>query len=171
VRNCAENGVLGVAVGIIGTLQAAEVIKILTGVGSPLINKMLIYNVLECRQFVLNLPPVSRFHAPAKLAKSQSQTCELMPESVFFDQKDLFPNVYIMLDVREKNEYDIKNIGALNYPLSDIKAGKIPNIEENNVLIHCKSGMRSAEAVKILREFFPEKKFLNVIFRQDELMM
>jgi adenylyltransferase/sulfurtransferase len=170
VRNCAENGVLGVAVGIIGTLQAAETIKILTGIGTPLINKVLIYNILECRQFVLNLPPVSRFHAPAKLEKSISQTCELTPESIFFDQKERFPASFLLLDVREKFEYDEKNIGAKNFPLSDIKTGKIPAIEEKNVLIHCKSGMRSAEAVKILREFFPEKKFLNVIFRQGELM-
>jgi adenylyltransferase/sulfurtransferase len=168
VKNCAENGVLSVAAGIIGLMQAAEVVKLISGKGEILKNKMMIYNVLKNSSYILHFPERTAQQVPAFLSKTQRNTCSILFETVYFDEKNRLPANCSVYDVRERGEYEQKNFGFENLPLSEIKAGKLPAFNSTCLAFHCKSGFRSEQAIRILSEKLPEKKFFNLIFRKNE---
>jgi sulfur-carrier protein adenylyltransferase/sulfurtransferase len=171
IANCAEAGVLGVLPGIIGTVQATEAIKLITGIGEPLVGRLLLYDALRMRVREIALPrdpacpvcgetpsirelvaydqecagpgaPVGRAQSAAK----QSMTVEELRRW----RREGKP--HLLLDVREPSEHAVNRIdGALLIPLRQLptKLGTIPR--DQPVVVHCKSGGRSAIAVAILK--------------------
>lgn len=163
VPSCAEGGVLGVLPGIIGTLQAAEAIKYLLGIGTPLVGRLLLVNVLDMRFRTLQIRKDSA--CPACGTRSQqlvdyAQFCgDTTPDK---DVPELTPRVVAdrlrrghpldLIDVREPHEWEIARIpGARLVPLATL-GDVIPTLDvEREIVIHCKSGARSARAVRRLQ--------------------
>jgi sulfur-carrier protein adenylyltransferase/sulfurtransferase len=173
VPSCAEGGVLGVLCGIIGTIQATEAIKIILGAENTLSGRLLLYNALDMKFRELKLRPnperpvieklidYEQFCGipQAKAAEAQQQTA--IPEITVTELKQLFDrgkNDFVLLDVRNPNEYQIAKIdGSVLIPLSDIEDGSaIDRVREltngHRLIVHCKLGGRSAKALGILKQ-------------------
>jgi adenylyltransferase/sulfurtransferase len=173
VPSCAEGGVLGVLCGIIGTLQATETVKIILGVGTTLSGRLLLYNALEMKFRELKLRPnpvrpvieklidYEMFCGipQAKAAEAEAQAS--MQEMTVQELKQLLDSGaedFVLLDVRNRHEYTIAQIpGAVLVPLPDIENGNgAEQVKEllngHKLVVHCKSGMRSAKAIGLLKE-------------------
>ena len=173
VPSCAEGGVLGILPGIIGLIQATETVKIILGQGNTLSGRLLLYNALDMKFRELKLRPnpirpvieklidYEEFcgipQAKAEEAKQQMESQEMTVK----DLKELLDSGvkdFVLLDVRNPNEYDIAKIpGSVLVPLPDIENGngvaKVKEILNGHRLIaHCKMGGRSAKALAILKE-------------------
>jgi sulfur-carrier protein adenylyltransferase/sulfurtransferase len=173
VPSCAEGGVLGVLPGVIGCIQATEAIKIILGQGETLSGRLLLYNALDMtfRQLKLRPNPVrpvieklidyEQFcgipQAKAQEASQQKQIAEMtvteLKELIDSGAKD-----FVLLDVRNPNEYEIGQIpGSVLVPLPEIENGKgVEKVKEllngHRLIAHCKMGGRSAKALGILKE-------------------
>ncbi len=158
VPNCSEIGVLGVLPGIIGTMQANEVLKIILGIGNVLSGKLLCYDALSAQSTILTVKRNDLEIQKVLLnkngfAKQELETnCEFDIAAVSI--KDVFNNPdFEFIDVRELHEQPkLEAISALQIPLSEIKQhlDKISSHKEKAVF--CQSGIRSKQAVAILQE-------------------
>jgi sulfur-carrier protein adenylyltransferase/sulfurtransferase len=175
VPSCAEGGVLGVLPGIIGSLQALEVIKVVTGVGDVLSGRFFIFDALtfETRTFNLKRNPNNPLNGKNPTIKElidYEQFCGLKtPERPVkeISVKELYDwqtrgDDFQFIDVREQHEYDIVNLGATLIPLGVVSqhADKIDRTKK--VVIHCKSGNRSAKAIRELEDKFGFKNLYNL---------
>src|SRR5476651_111762 len=168
VPSCAEGGVLGVLPGIVGTIQAAETLKLIIGRGEPLVGRLLLFDALGMRFRELKLRknpecPVCGEHPtltklidyqqfcgiPAQEPKVTEGEIEVTEVKAMLDRGDSF----VLLDVREPHEYQIASIpGAKLVPLGEV-ARRLDEFDKNaDIVIHCKSGMRSAKACGILNQ-------------------
>ena len=172
VPSCAEGGVLGILPGVVGTIQATEAVKLIMGAGEPLIGRFLIYDALRMRFRELKLRkdpdcPVCGEHRTVTELIDYDQFCGIAPPAsaaadpppsddatveqlkARLDQRD----EPFILDVREPQEYQICNIpGSTLIPLGDLPS-RLHELEgRGEMIVHCKSGVRSAKAVKLLRE-------------------
>jgi adenylyltransferase/sulfurtransferase len=172
VPSCAEGGVLGVLPGIIGVIQATEAIKLIAGIGEPLIGRFLIYDALRMRFRELKLRkdadcPVCGTHPTVTKLIDYEQFCGLKPapETASVSQNigqditsvDLKARLdrgekLRIVDVREPNEFQINRIpGAELIPLGEIPRRYAELDPEEEVVVHCKMGGRSAKAADFLR--------------------
>lgn len=175
VPSCAEGGVLGVLPGIIGSLQALEVIKVITGIGEPLVGRFYVFDALtfESRTFTYkNNPdnPLTGTNPTIIKLIDYEQFCgmkavekpvkEILPEQLF-EWINNEENIQV-IDVREPEEYDEMNIGAQLIPLATV-AGHADEISrDKKVIIHCKGGARSAKAIRELEEKFGFTNLYNL---------
>ena len=164
VPNCAQAGVLGVLPGIIGMLQAIEAIKLIIGIGEPLIGRLLHFDALKVKFRELNLRPDS--HCPVCGENptifspiDYEQFCGAREEAVpAISARELKRKIDAcepceLIDVREVFEYEIARInGAKLIPLGEIadRTDELPR--ERMIVVHCHSGQRSAQAVRLLRQ-------------------
>jgi molybdopterin/thiamine biosynthesis adenylyltransferase/rhodanese-related sulfurtransferase len=150
VPNCAEGGVLGVLPGIIGSLQASEVIKVITGVGQPLVGKLFLFDVaaFETRTLKIN-------------TQQNIEITELINYESFCGL-DIEEEPVKEVTVRESFEYEIANIGGKLIPLSTVKDNLDKISKTKQVIIHCKSGARSTNAIKELEELYPFDNLYNL---------
>ena len=172
VPSCAEGGVLGVLPGIIGVLQAIEAIKLIIGIGDPLIGRLVNFDALKLRfrEFKIRKDPncpicgdhptihelidYDQFcgipQADAEAAKELDvPTITATELKTKIDRKDKF----ILVDVREPYEYDICNIsGSKLIPLGELPARLSELDSADEIVLHCKVGGRSAKALKILQD-------------------
>lgn len=173
VPSCAEGGVLGVLPGLIGTMQALEAIKLITGIGQPLLGKLLHVDTLSMRFRTLTLrrdptcpvcgdqPTITEpidYQGFCGITASASPTVPTMTVHELKELREAGDN-HFLLDVREPHEQSISRIaGAVLIPLGELeqRTGELPR--DKRILVHCKSGGRSARAVSLLRE----KGFENV---------
>jgi sulfur-carrier protein adenylyltransferase/sulfurtransferase len=159
--NCEQAGVLGVLPGIIGALQANEAIKILTGIGEPLTNKLLIFDSLSLEQYVVSIPDrntrmqirslidyedfcgISRGKNKS-LAENQRET---MKEVTVQELKKLKESGadFQLIDVREPHEYDICNLDGELIPMSEVPHNVDKISKSKQVILHCRSGKRSGD--------------------------
>ncbi len=169
VPSCAEGGVLGVLPGTIGTIQATEALKVLLGIGQPLIGRLLLYNALDTSfDFVkLKKNPNCRVCGP------QADIKELIDYEEFcgvpshdhdegsagvgldITARELFSrlqqNHLKLLDVREPHELQISSLaGAVNIPLGTLAARLSELDSAQDMVVFCKSGTRSARALELL---------------------
>lgn len=173
VPSCAEGGVLGILPGIIGVIQATETVKIILGKGQTLNGRLLIYNALNMtfRELKLRPNPVRPVieklidyeefcgipQAKAEEAKQQMSVQEMTVQELK-RLLDSGAEDYVLIDVRNPNEYEIAQIpGATLIPLPDIESGTgIAKVQEllngHKLIAHCKMGGRSAKALAILKE-------------------
>ena len=169
VPSCAEAGVLGVLPGVIGTIQATEAIKLVLGIGDPLIGRLLLYDALRMRFRALTLPrdpdcPICGAHPTITDLRDTGAYCSTKKgDSHLFSSSQTTVGALkaridagtapIIIDVREPFESAICCIpGARLMPL-----GTLPNrLDELDpaaeIVVHCKSGARSARAVGLLRD-------------------
>jgi molybdopterin/thiamine biosynthesis adenylyltransferase/rhodanese-related sulfurtransferase len=153
VPNCAEIGVIGVLPGIIGTLQANEVIKIIVGVGEVLSGKLLVFNALTMQfdTFGIRANPVNK--KINKLIDYNifcNSTFEISADEL--KEKIKSKQDFQLLDVRELQEYKLKNIGGILIPLNELVTNLDKLSREKEIIVHCASGVRSKKAVTILKE-------------------
>jgi adenylyltransferase/sulfurtransferase len=160
VPSCAEGGVLGVLPGIIGSIQANEVIKVLTGIGDPLVGRLFIFDALSFETRILKINKNPELEAPEKLIdyedfcgmdnKSKSGIKEISVEELkaSLENKEKFQ----LIDVREPYEYKIANLGGTLIPVGDLES-RIDEISSTDrVILHCRSGARSAKAIEKLTQ-------------------
>ncbi|HEY0942747.1 MAG TPA: molybdopterin-synthase adenylyltransferase MoeB [Steroidobacter sp.] len=159
VPNCAEAGVLGVLPGVMGTLQATEAIKLIVGVGEPLLGRLLTYNALDMRFGEFRFSRRSdcavcgdhpTIHEPADLvelcsADVMAQVRNLVPAEL----RELLGQAAI-IDVRAPAEFAVSHLpGAVNIPVAEIqqRLGEVPS--DRQVVFICRSGARSMTASAI----------------------
>jgi molybdopterin/thiamine biosynthesis adenylyltransferase/rhodanese-related sulfurtransferase len=178
VPSCAEGGVLGILPGVIGTLQAAEAVKLIIGQGNPLIGRLLFLDVLEMqpREMLLRKDPhcpICGENATIKALIDYEEFCGIgrgemgQEETTKRDEEedvieiniDQFKemrdngNEFTLLDVREYHEYDIANIeGSVLIPLGEIADRKDELNPDDEIVIHCHHGGRSMRATQYLKD-------------------
>lgn len=173
VPSCAEGGVLGILPGIIGVIQATETVKIILGTGQTLSGRLLLYNALNMSFRELKLRPNPERPVIEKLidyeefcgipqAKAAEAQQQASMEEITVQQLkqilDSSADDYVLLDVRNPNEYEIAKIpGSVLVPLPDIENGDgVSKVKEllngHKLIVHCKMGGRSAKAIGILKE-------------------
>lgn len=170
VPSCAEGGVLGILPGAIGVIQATETVKLILGIGEPLIGRLLLYDALSMRFREMKLrkdpscPICGENRTIHELidyqefcgipqAQAAAQENEVPEISVreLKEKLDNGENVFV-LDVREPHEYQVANIGARLIPLNELPERMHELNQNDEIAIHCKTGGRSAKAVKLLRD-------------------
>jgi sulfur-carrier protein adenylyltransferase/sulfurtransferase len=168
VSSCAEGGVLGILPGTIGTIQATETLKLLLGIGEPLVGRLLLYNALdmEFREMKLRKDPdcpVCGAHPTVTELIDYQQFCgidaklERGETDRDITARDLQTRLQrgdnlVLLDVREQNEWNIAHLdGAKLVPVSSItqRANELNTADE--IVIYCRSGVRSARVLNELR--------------------
>jgi len=168
VLNCAEAGVLGVLPGIIGTMMANETIKLITGIGEPLINQLLTYNALNNQVYQLNLS--ARKETRSLIPKDEKEflktdyewLCAAPILQAEIDS-DTFNNLIAngnvdVVDVRELHEMPaIDEFKHIKIPLAQL-ADNSSLIKSENIIAFCQSGKRSLQATKILSGIFGDTK-------------
>jgi sulfur-carrier protein adenylyltransferase/sulfurtransferase len=169
VPSCAEGGVLGVLPGIVGAIQAAEALKLILGKGEPLIGRLLLFDALAMRFRELKLrknpecpacgdhPTISKLIDYAEFCGIRGEEAPVpqttVPEITPKELKarlDRGDDIFI-LDVREPHEYQICNLGGNLIPLGDLSKRVNELDSSREIVAHCRSGKRSAEAVEFLR--------------------
>jgi len=166
IPSCAEGGVLGVLPGIIGTLQATEVIKVITGVGEVLAGKLLLFDALSMNSRTL------------KFAKNPNATpiSELIDYNLFCGTKPALKEITVeqlldwknnkidfqLIDVREQDEYEEIHINGENMPLSKLRHYVESVVRDKKVVVHCKLGGRSISAIQQLEEQYGFSNLYNL---------
>lgn len=169
VPSCAEGGVLGVLPGVIGTIQATEVIKLLTGIGEPLIGRLLLYDALSMRFRELKLRrnpscPVCGDHPTITELIDYEQFCGIVPEEqTLSNQFEITPRELaewlersdrpFLLDVRNPYEVAIASIPGTDklIPIDQLPE-RINELDPSReMVVYCRSGARSGRAVELLK--------------------
>lgn len=167
--SCNDLGVLGVIPGIIGTMQATEALKIITGIGKPLVNKIISYNALENTFYDFEIVA----NANSSIDYPKSKTSFLNYSYDWFCNSNLdveilsvdeFENLrklekITIIDVREKGELPVVDeFDFTLIPLSEFENLVLTISQENKIVVFCKLGQRSLNAIKILKDKFPDCK-------------
>lgn len=181
VPSCAEGGVLGILPGLVGLIQATEAIKLIIGKGRSLVGRLLLFNALEMsfdelkirrnpncpvcgkNPTITALVDYDQFCGVGRGNEKEGNVAGMLEINVKelkarMDRKDKFT----LVDVREPSEYEIAQIpGARLIPLADvaIRANELDTAED--IVVHCRSGVRSAKAIQVLQQL-GFKKLTNV---------
>ena len=181
VPSCAEGGVLGILPGTIGLIQATETVKLILGIGEPLVGRLLLYDALGMRFRELKLRknpecPVCGEHPTVTKLIDYQQFCGIPKAQPEEDKKmsegeisvtELKEKIdrgdpFVFIDVREPHEYQIAKIpGAKLIPLGEFPKHVGEFDPQSEIVIHCKGGVRSLKACNILRQA-GFKRVLNV---------
>ncbi len=170
VPSCAEGGVLGILPGLVGVIQATEVIKLILGKGEPLIGRLLLIDALDMKFRELKLRknpdcPACGTHPTITKLIDYNEFCGIRGEEKPVEtvqageiqveelkkRLDAGENLFV-LDVREPHEYQICNIGGHLIPLGDLPKRVNELDSSREIVAHCRSGVRSAKAVDFLRQ-------------------
>ncbi len=175
VPSCAEGGVLGILPGVIGLIQATETVKLILGIGQPLIGRLLLYDALgmKFRELKLRKNPecpicgdnrtihelidyqqfcgIPQHHPEAVVTTTDAMTTDIEPTEVKAKQDR--GDDFVLVDVREPHEFQIARIpGSILIPLGDVPK-RLGELDKNaEIVMHCKMGGRSAKAVDILKQ-------------------
>ena len=169
VPSCAEGGVLGVLPGIVGFIEAAETLKLILGAGDSLVGRLLLFDALEMKFRELKLrknpacPACGEHRTMTKLidyeefcgirgeeAPAMASTVPDITPKELKARLDKGDDLFV-LDVREPHEYQICNIGGKLIPLGEISRRAHELDSSREIVVHCRSGKRSAEAAEFLR--------------------
>jgi sulfur-carrier protein adenylyltransferase/sulfurtransferase len=176
VPSCAEGGVLGVLPGIIGSLQALEVIKVITGAGETLAGRFYIFDALnfESRTFTIRrrkdnpingdnptITTLIDYEAFCGMRAVEERQLKEITAKELYDWQ-VRGEKFQLIDVREPHEYDIVNIGAELIPLGSVAANSEKIDRDRPVVVHCKVGGRSARAIRELEEKFGFTNLYNL---------
>jgi adenylyltransferase/sulfurtransferase len=172
VPSCAEGGVLGVLCASIGSIQTTEAIKLITGIGEPLIGQLMIYDALEMSYRKIKVrkdpkcPLCSEKPSQTELLADYEAFCGVLSDAAEVAVKDSTISVadlkskidkkenFLLIDVREPSEFEIVRIpGSVLIPKQGFLDGSaladLP--QDKPIILHCKSGVRSAECLAILK--------------------
>ncbi|MDZ4747461.1 MAG: molybdopterin-synthase adenylyltransferase MoeB [Saprospiraceae bacterium] len=181
VPSCAEGGVIGVLPGILGSLQANEVIKVISGVGEPLAGRFFQFDAAEfkTRIFKISKDPdnpltgnnptqtelidyeyfcgINLTHVTMETIESNGQLSVSALNDWIKSGKD-----FQLIDVREPYEYDIANLGGILIPKGEILKHLDEINREKDVVIHCRSGKRSQDVIDVLKQELGLKNLHNL---------
>jgi molybdopterin/thiamine biosynthesis adenylyltransferase/rhodanese-related sulfurtransferase len=171
VPSCAEGGVLGILPGAIGTIQATETVKLILGIGEPLIGRLLLYDALGMSFHEMKLRkdpncPVCGENPTVTELIDYQEFCGI-PQASAAEEENGVPEISVselkqkldagkdinVLDVREPHEYEVANIGAKLIPLGELPE-RLIEVESDGgeIAVLCRSGARSARAVKLMQD-------------------
>ncbi|MFZ2503599.1 MAG: adenylyltransferase/sulfurtransferase MoeZ [Nocardioides sp.] len=178
VPSCAEGGVLGVLCAAIGSIQVTEAIKLLTGIGEPLVGRLMIYDALEMsyRKLAIRKDPNCALCgdnptvtglidydyfcgalSDDAVEAAAGSTISVVQLEHMLKERANGQRDFMLIDVREPNEFEINQIpGAVLIPKGEFLAGTalelLPSVDSGTqVVLHCKSGVRSAEALAVIK--------------------
>ena len=171
VPSCAEGGVIGVLPGILGSLQANEVIKVISGVGEPLAGRFFQFDAAEFKTRIFNISkdpdnPLTglnptqtelidyEFFCGINLTHTQINTDEKINQLSVAELNEWIQSGkdFQLIDVREPYEYEIANIGGLLIPKGEILQHLDEIDRDKDVVIHCRSGKRSQDVIDLLKQ-------------------
>ena len=165
VPNCNENGVLGILPGIIGNLQALEVVKIIAEIGEVLSGVLLLFDTLTQRTQRMKFKLQPGNNEIKTLETSYEFDCELPLKSVKAEEFNtiLMEHAVELIDVRTVKEFQRKHLKeAKHIPLGEL-TNRVAEVDlETTVYVICQSGIRSKKAIIKMQELFPGKDFVNV---------
>jgi sulfur-carrier protein adenylyltransferase/sulfurtransferase len=177
VPNCAEGGVVGVLPGILGSIQANEVIKVITGLGEPLAGKLFLFDTLAFTTRVLSITKDENNVLNGKNPTQNTlidyeQFCGVGEEEARPGVKEISVQElralrasgerFQLVDVREPFEYEIAQIGGDLIPLKQVVDRVAEIAFDQKVVVHCKGGVRSATAIKRLEEKYGMQNLYNL---------
>jgi len=174
VPSCDVNGVLGILPGIVGSNQALEAIKILTDLEEVMSGKLWLFDALKQTINKINFKQNPKNKEITQLKPSYEEILCDAEKSISCENflKIQKKQNYILIDVRDKEEFDSYNIDdSLNIPLADIENSFNPPFHNQQVYLICKSGKRSFEAVEIFNRRYPKTKFKSIIGGLDKFKM
>jgi len=162
--------VLGILPGAIGTIQATETVKLILGIGEPLVGRLLLYDALSMRFREMKLRkdpdcPVCGENPTVTELIDYQEFCGI-PQTNAAQEENGVPEISVnelkqkmdhgedinVLDVREPHEYEVANIGVRLIPLGELPQRLAELDQDEYFVIHCKTGGRSAKAVKLLQD-------------------
>ena len=161
--NCAENGVLGVLTQLTASVQAAEVLKIITKIGQPLSGKLWEYDMLTNASICLSITKDTSLKAITHLPTVDiSCDTDEVKELSLAEAEQHFGKGFLLVDVREPHEHEAKNIGGLLLPPGEIlkRHKEIPDNEP--VVLYCKTGFRSSVAIRRLQQTYGYGNLYNL---------
>ena len=150
--NCADIGVIATLPGIIGTIQANEVIKIITGIGEVLSGKLLVMDTLTMSTRIFNFK-LNEANKQIKRLQYLPEYCKVDTGAIQYDELQKMMQQYPALqlvDVRETEEHASGNIGGVNIPLSQFESGYHALDPGHTIVVYCASGARSNKAANLL---------------------
>ena len=169
VPSCAEGGVLGILPGTVGLIQATEAVKLILGIGEPLVGRLMLYDALAMRFRELKLrrnpecpacgdhPTITKLIDYQQFCGVTKQEEKPVTDAGVIDPVEVKAKLdrhdnFLLLDVREPHEYQICNIpGAKLIPLGDLPK-RVNELDSSvEIVAHCKSGVRSGKAVDFLK--------------------
>ncbi|NQU36498.1 MAG: adenylyltransferase/sulfurtransferase MoeZ, partial [Actinobacteria bacterium] len=169
VPSCAEGGVLGVLCASIGSIMGTEAIKLITGIGEPLVGRLMVYDALEMSYRTLKIRKDPAGELPTELIDyeafcgtisddaadaAKGSTISVRDLEGMLAERESGDANFVLVDVREPNEWDISRIpGAELIPKGEFMMGdalsKLPH--DKQTVIYCKSGIRSAEVLALVK--------------------
>jgi molybdopterin/thiamine biosynthesis adenylyltransferase/rhodanese-related sulfurtransferase len=157
IPNCAEGGVIPTLAGIIGCMQANEVIKYITQTGELLAGKVLLFDAQSMQSRIIKIGEVTGTHI-IRLAETI-----FVPEVSAADlKKEIKENTVELVDVRTIEEREVFNIGGKHIPLDELY-NQIDDLDKNSkTVFYCASGKRSFEAVRLIKKRFPDVPFYSL---------
>ncbi|MCF8247660.1 MAG: molybdopterin-synthase adenylyltransferase MoeB [Saprospiraceae bacterium] len=170
VPNCAEGGVLGVLPGIIGSMQASEVIKVLTGVGEPLAGRLFLF---DAASFTTRIFKVQK-NPDTKITEliNYEQFCGIESPDELRPVKEITVQElydwqtqgadFQLIDVREPHEFAAANLNGELIPLGTVSTAAYRIAKNKKVVIYCRSGVRSATAIRELEDLFGYENLYNL---------
>lgn len=171
VQDCNEAGVLGVLPGIIGTLQATEVIKIIAGIGEVLAGKLLTFNLLNYKSFVFELQAddYPQGLLPADRAAFETTDYEWLCGMKVAGVAELSVREFlsaihqpdtVVIDVREEHELPKADFESVSLPLSGLE-DHLPEVAATNIIVFCQSGKRSLVAAQLFLDIYKHQKKIS----------
>lgn len=171
VPSCAEGGVLGVTCAAIGSVMATEAIKLITGIGEPLLGRIMLFDALGMSWQTIKVRPAPDSSPVTELTEDYEAFCGVAgpPSSPIDDlsvaelalrleRRERGEDDFVLVDVREPEERRIASIpGAVGLPLSILRTGDVAGLLKDvgggrPLILHCKSGGRSAQALDLARD-------------------
>ena len=159
IPSCAEGGVLGVLPGIIGSVQAMEVIKLITGLGELIVNSTWIFDALSMDSYKIYITDPIPFLINEIIPIQNYCIPSVINEIEYSEQWEQNLNNFQLIDVRTEEERRRKNIGGIHIPLSEMKEEYYKIIfNEKDVIFYCQTGRRSKQAAQIFQQLTDGKK-------------
>ncbi len=184
VPSCAEGGVLGVLPGILGSIQANEAIKVITGVGDPLAGRLFLFDAASFTTRILKISkdpanPLNGEHPTITGLIDYEQFCGISPDNAANDRQVASNGIreitvtelsqlidshadFELIDVREPYEYDIVNISGKLIPKNSIREHVDEISRQKQVVVHCRSGKRSADVIRDLQDKYGFDNLYNL---------
>lgn len=181
VPSCSEGGVLGVLPGIMGSIQASEVIKVISGVGEPLSGRLYLFDASSFETRTLKIKrrkdnPLNGenptqtglidyqqfcgmdFHEDSNHEKKPIKSINVKELNDLMQQKANFQ----LIDVRETYEYDIANLQGVLIPKGEVAQHLSKIAKDKQVVVHCRSGKRSADVIELLQDKYGFENLYNL---------
>jgi adenylyltransferase/sulfurtransferase len=181
VPSCAEGGVLGVLPGILGSIQANEVIKVITGVGEPLAGRLFQFDAAEFKSRIFKLTkdpdnPLTGTNPTQKELIDYEYFCNISNGPSVTEKNGKVDEITVtqlndwilagknfqLIDVREPYEFDIVNLGGTLIPKNEILNHLSELHPETDIVIHCRSGKRSHDVIRLLHQHANLKNLYNL---------